>query len=64
MEKMRLRGKIGLSTVAIVTGLTLCILHLTLPGLFVLGAGLYFVAPSYVRENIEAFRGGNKEDNG
>jgi len=62
MAKARLASKVGLSALAMGAGLTLCLCHLALPGLFILGAGVHFIAPAYVRENVEAFRHGGGGD--
>lgn len=48
IEKMQLIFKMVLSTIAVAGGVGLVLLEYTFPGFFVLGAGLYSIAPDFV----------------
>jgi hypothetical protein len=64
-ERAQLVGKLSLSTLAMATGLTLCLVSplLVAPGLFMLGGGLYYAAPSFVTKNFRAtLRSGDRND--
>ena len=50
VERLQVIFKMGLSIVAIITGTTLVVSEFPYAGLFVLGAGLYGLAPDYVKD--------------
>jgi hypothetical protein len=49
LERIQVLFKMGLSIVAVMTGTTLVVGGFPYAGLFVLGAGLYGLAPDYVK---------------
>ena len=49
LEKAQVWYKMGFSVIAFVVGIGLYINGLALPGLFILGAGLFGVVPDYVK---------------
>lgn len=50
LERLQVLFKMGLSIVAVITGTTLVVNGFPYAGLFVLGAGLYGLAPDYVKD--------------
>jgi len=61
LERIQIIFKMGLSMVAVVTGAGLAVGGFQYAGLFVLGAGLYGLAPDYVKD---FFRGREGRENG
>ena len=62
MEKASLLAKVGLAGGALVIGTALVLLQHTIPGLFVIGAGLYPLAPEYVMLLANRWRGGQEHE--
>ena len=56
LEKAQVWYKMGFSVIAFVVGIGLLIGGLTYPGLLISGAGLFGVAPDYVRAILRIFR--------
>jgi hypothetical protein len=50
LERLQVLFKMGLSIVAVITGTTLVVNGFPYAGLFILGAGLYGLAPDYVKD--------------
>ena len=56
MERAQLYGKISLSIVAIVVGVLLLQLGYATAGYFALGAGLFWLAPDFVKAFFDKFK--------
>ena len=56
LEKAQVWYKMGFSVIAFIVGIGLLIGGLTLPGIFISGAGLFGVAPDYVKAFLRIFR--------
>ena len=64
LEKAQVWYKMGFSVIAFVVGIGLLIGGLTYPGLLISGAGLFGVAPDYVKAILRIFRKGKGGENG
>ena len=63
LEKAQVWYKMGFSVIAFVVGIGLFIGGLTYPGLLISGAGLFGVAPDYVKAILRIFRKGKGGEN-
>ena len=63
LEKAQVWYKMGFSVIAFVVGIGLLIGGLTYPGLLISGAGLFGVAPDYVKAILRIFRRGKGGEN-
>jgi hypothetical protein len=63
LEKAQVWYKMGFSVIAFVVGIGLLIGGLTYPGLLISGAGLFGVAPDYVKAILRIFRKGKGGEN-
>ena len=63
LEKAQLWFKMGFSVIVFFIGIGLLIRGLTYPGLFISGAGLFGVAPDYVKAILRIFRKGKGGEN-
>ena len=63
LEKAQVWFKMGFSVSAFVVGIGLLIGGLTYPGLLISGAGLFGVAPDYVKAILRIFRRGKGGEN-
>ncbi len=63
LEKAQVWFKMGFSVIAFAVGIGLLIGGLTYPGLLISGAGLFGVAPDYVKAILRIFRRGKGGEN-
>jgi hypothetical protein len=61
-EMLALKARIGMSIGAMAVGTGLVIGHITLPGIFCLGAALYTIAPDYVMSVAKKFGSGGGDE--
>ena len=62
MEALPVKSKVLLSAVAILTGTGLAVAGFSLPGFLALGAGLYWLAPSFIDQVAKRVTGAQIND--